>query len=85
MGYTVKQLRVGKNLNQTEFAKLISMNPDTYAKKEQGRRNWLAKEIIRIAEVCNIKVEDIIIWFIFLLIQCIHNEQEENYESIADI
>lgn len=61
MGYTIKQLRVGKNLNQIEFAKLVNMNPDTYAKKEQGNRKWLAKEIIKIAEVCNIKVEEIII------------------------
>lgn len=61
MSYTVKQLRVGKNLNQVQFANLIGMNPDTYAKKEQGKRNWLAKEIIKIAAVCNVKVEDIII------------------------
>lgn len=61
MGYTVKQLRVGKNMSQVEFAKFVGMNPDTYAKKEQGKRNWLAKEIVKIADVCDVKVEDIII------------------------
>lgn len=61
MGYTVKQLRVGKNMNQIEFAEFVGMNPDTYAKKEQGNRKWLAKEIIKIALACNVKVEDIIL------------------------
>ena len=36
MGYTIKQLRVGMNMNQIQFAKFVGMNPDTYAKKEQG-------------------------------------------------
>lgn len=61
MGYTIKQLRVGMNMNQVQFAKFVGMNPDTYAKKEQGKRNWLAKEIIKIALACNVKVEDIIL------------------------
>lgn len=59
MKYTIKQLRVGMNMNQIEFAHFVGMNPDTYAKKEQGKRNWLAKEIIRIASKCGVKVEDI--------------------------
>lgn len=42
--YTVKQLRVGLNMNQIQFAKFVGMNPDTYAKKEQGKRKWLAKK-----------------------------------------
>ena len=61
MGYTVKQLRVGMNMNQVQFAIFIGMNPNTYAKKEQGKRNWLAKELIKIANACNVKVEDIIL------------------------
>lgn len=61
MGYTIKQLRVGMNMNQIQFAKFVGMNPDTYAKKEQGKRNWLAKEIIKISLACNVKVEDIIL------------------------
>lgn len=61
MRYTIKQLRVGMNMNQIQFAKFVGMNPDTYAKKEQGKRNWLAKEIIKIAIACNVNVEDIIL------------------------
>lgn len=61
MGYTIKQLRVGMNMNQIQFAKFVGMNPDTYAKKEQGKRNWLAKEIIKIAIACKVNVEDIIL------------------------
>lgn len=59
--YTVKQLRVGLNMNQIQFAKFVGMNPNTYAQKEQGKRKWLAKEIIKIALACNVKVEDIIL------------------------
>lgn len=61
MSYTVKQLRVGMNMNQAQFATLVGMNPNTYAKKEQGKRNWLAKELIKIANACNVKVEDIVL------------------------
>lgn len=35
MGYTIKQLRVGMNMNQVQFAKFVGMNPEPTPKRNK--------------------------------------------------
>lgn len=55
----VKAIRTNMNLDQEEFAKLIDMPLSTFRTKEQGKSDWLYKEVIKIAEVTNTKLSDI--------------------------
>lgn len=60
--YKVRKKPILVDAYQTDHAFYIdTLEGRMKAEKEQGNRKWLAKEIIKIANICNVKVEDIIL------------------------
>lgn len=50
----LKALRAELGLTQVEMAKILEMNPDTYRKKENGKRDFTLPEVVMAKEKLNI-------------------------------
>lgn len=57
---TLKVLRVGANMTQTDVAKKLSISPATWSKWERGETYPNVKEIKKIEKLFNIGYSDII-------------------------
>lgn len=58
---TLKDARLSVGLSQERFAQEIGMNVSTYIKKEQYKRDLLAKELITISQKTGIPCERILL------------------------
>lgn len=56
---TVREVRAKLDLNQTEMAQRLKMNPDTYRKKESGKRKWNLEEAWKLSQISGLKFEEI--------------------------
>lgn len=54
---TIKQWRVVKGYSQKQFAELIGVSTNTYASKENGKRDWKIEEMKKICKHLEISIE----------------------------
>ena len=55
----LRGLRVSKGYTQEDVAKMMGVNRNTYSSKEQGKKDFTASEMIRIAEFLGAEPGDI--------------------------
>lgn len=55
----LKAKRVEHGLTQTDLANKLGIDISTYNAKEQGKRNFTIKEVLRILTILQCKFEDI--------------------------
>lgn len=65
-------LRKELKLNQTEMAKKLGMNKDTYGRKERGEYQFTLNEMFSISNILDKPIDEI-----FLPRDCINNAVEE--------
>lgn len=54
---TIKQIRVGLNMNQKQMAKYLGISPVSYTNKEIGKRRFYFDEVKRICELAKISID----------------------------
>lgn len=55
----LKAKRVEHDLTQTDLASKLGMDVSTYNAKEQGKRNFTIKEVLKLLNILQCKFEDI--------------------------
>ena len=58
-GERIKALRTAQGLSQEKFALSINMDRTYYASVESGKRNISLNNIVKIAEGCNLSLEEL--------------------------
>lgn len=58
---TIKEWREVRDLNQLEVANHIGINIGEYVAKEEGKRKWMVRDLIRLCKLFNIKITQITI------------------------
>lgn len=59
---TIKQWRVVRGYSQKQFAELIGVSTNTYASKENGKRDWKIEEMKKICKHLEISIENQLIF-----------------------
>jgi transcriptional regulator with XRE-family HTH domain len=58
---TLKKLRIIKDVEQTELAKILKIAPSTYSKKELGQRKFDIEEFKKLSDFFKLSMEEMYI------------------------
>lgn len=56
---TIKEIRTAQGIQASYLAKIIGITPSSFSCKENGKREWKAKEIAIICELLNTDIRNI--------------------------
>lgn len=56
----VKEIRLSKNIKQCNVAKSLNITPAAYSRKENGLRKFTIDEYRELAELFNVRIEELI-------------------------
>lgn len=59
-GKRVKEIRLRKNMSQTDLAKILGLHPTYISGIERGARNMTLKNIEKLAKALNVPIVDLI-------------------------